>query len=63
MFDTEEYAGVAEEWAQRLLLDAPVGENGKVDEVKELGPLVDGQRAGGGRIGVHLPHLVPVLHQ
>ena len=44
------------------MLDAPVGEDGKVHDVIELGLLVDGQRTGGGRVGVHLPHLVPVLH-
>ncbi len=61
MLFTEENAGVAEEEAQRVLLNAPEGEDGEVDDVIELCLLVDGERAGGGRVGVHLSHLVPVL--
>jgi hypothetical protein len=58
---TEENAGVPEEEAQRVLLNAPVGEDGEVDDVIELRLLVDGERAGGGGVGVNLSHLVPVL--
>jgi len=58
---TEENTGVTEEESQRLFLNAPVGVNSEVDDVIELCPLVDGERAGGGGVGVHLPHLVPVL--
>ena len=60
MLHTELQTGVPKERSQRLGLDAGPAADSKVEETEELVLAVDGQLAGAGRVGVHLPDEVPI---